>query len=113
MGMLICLLELGAEWLQINYEYGIRAKESKRVDRVFSEMLLKEELAQMFQKIDQPNLGAIKLSVAISDFASQSHRTLSMLTLKEDSKRHRIDTALKAIRENYALDAIKSGGELG
>ena len=100
-------------YLKINYEYGIRAKESKRVDRVFSELLLKEELTHMFQKIDQPNLGAIKLSVAISDFASQSHRTLSMLTLKEDSKRHSIDIALKAIRENYALDAIKSGGELG
>ena len=99
--------------LKINYEYAIRVKESKRVDRVFSELLLKEELSQMFRRIDHPNLGALKLSVAVSDFAAQSHRTLSLVTLKEDTKRHRVDEPLKNIRQNYGLDAIKSGGELG
>ena len=100
-------------YLKINYEYSIKVKTTKRVDRVFSELLLKEELSKMFYEIDKPDLGAIKLSVSISDFASQNHRTLSMLTLNEDREKHRIDQAFKKIRNYYGLDAIKTGGEFG
>ena len=100
-------------YLKINYEYGIKAKESKRVDRVFSELLLKEELREIFQRIHQQNIGATKLSVSISDFASKNHRTLSILTLNEDREKHLLDEAFKKIRNYYGLDAIKTGGELG
>ena len=98
--------------LKIGYEYGVRAKRCVRVDRLFSELLLKEQLDRLFWQIHRPNEAAIKLALGVASCAIQNRRTLSILNLKEDRRRSGIDMLATKIRQKYGLDALKSGSEL-
>jgi len=98
-------------YLKINYEYGIKVKQSKRVERIFSETLFKSVLSQMYDEIVRVGAGAIKISIAVSDFISNNPRTLSMLDLNEDIKQSRLTKYMQKLRDRFGLDIIKSGSE--
>lgn len=99
-------------YLKINYEYGVRAKQALRVDRIFSEKLFKKTLSKMYEEIALPHKGAVKLSLNVSDFSSQTKRTLSMLELDEDLNSHKLSQKLNMLRERFGLDIIKTADEL-
>ena len=99
-------------YLKINYEYGIKAKKSWRVDRIFSEQLFKSELIAVYNEIHNSNLGAIKISVNVTNFTSQHPKTLSLLDLESDLKQNRISHFLYELREKYGIDIIKSAMEI-
>ncbi len=99
-------------YLKIDYEYGVKVKQSRTLDRLFSETLFKIELAQMYDIIAQPEAAALKLSLSVSNFTSNHLRTLSLLHLEEDQKRLRLTKDLQSLRERFGLDIIKSGSEL-
>lgn len=99
-------------YLKIDYEYGVKVKQSRSVDRLFSETLFKIELAQMYDAIAQPEAAALKLSLSVSNFTGNHLRTLSLLHLEEDQKRLRLTKDLQSLRERFGLDIIKSGNEL-
>ena len=109
-------LKIGANptryFLKINYREGMRAKESVRVERLFSERLLKEKLSELFARIHRPGMGAVKLSLSVSDFTHLHPRTLSLLELERDLRDRRIGEQLQKIRERFGLDAIRTGDEL-
>ena len=98
-------------YLKINYEYGVKAKQSMTIDRVFSETLFKSSLSQMYQEIVL-NKGAIKLSLNVSNFTNQHKKTLSLMDLDEDIAYNKLTLELQKLRERFGLDIIKTGDEL-
>lgn len=98
-------------YLKINYEYGIKKKQSITVDRVFSEKLFKQTLSEMFDEIALDK-GAIKLSLNVSNFTSRHPKTLSLLNLDEDIAEKELSLDIQKLRERFGLDIIKTGNEL-
>lgn len=98
-------------YLKINYEYGIRAKQSMTVDRIFSEKLFKSLLSTMYKEIAL-NKGAIKLSLNVSNFTNQHQKTLSLLDVEKDMEENQFSITLHRLRERFGLDIIKTGDEL-
>ncbi len=99
-------------YLKINYEYGVKVKKSVTVDRVFSETLYKTILSQMYQALMLPTKGAIKLSLNVTNFTSQHHKTLSLMELDEDMNENKLSKEIQKLRERFGLDIIKTGDEL-
>jgi DNA polymerase-4 len=100
-------------YLKINYEYGIKVKRSETVNRLFSEMLFKKRLSEMFEEISFPGKGAIKLSLNVSNFADQQHKkTYSLLDIHEDRSDHDLSRKIQGLRERFGLDIIKTADEL-
>jgi DNA polymerase-4 len=99
-------------YLKINYEYGIKVKRSWRVDRVFSEQLLKNELLTVYDEILNTKLGAIKISVSVTNFTSQHPKTLSLLDLESDMKQNTISHFIYELRGKYGVEIFKSAMEI-
>ncbi len=99
-------------YLKINYQYGIRVKKAQRVERLFSEMLYKRILSQMYEDIVRPDLTAIKLSLSVSDFTLQHPRTLSLLDLENDQKVRSISDKIHKVRERFGIDVLRTANEL-
>lgn len=99
-------------YLKINYEYGIKAKQTIRVERIFSERLYKQVLSGMYESIVLSQRGAIKLSVNVSNFAFQQKKTLCVMTLDEDLFYKRLSMDIHAIRRKFGLDIVKTANEL-
>ena len=99
-------------YLKINYEYGVKAKKSETVNRVFSEKLFKKILSDMYEEISHAEKGAVKLSLNVSNFSSQHKKTLSLLDLDDDILHHTLSLEIQRIRERFGLDIIKTADEL-
>ncbi len=99
-------------YLKVNYEYGVKAKRSLTVDRLFSETLFKSMLSKMYDEIALPQKGAIKLSLNVSNFSSQHKKTLSLLDFDEDINESKLSKEIQKLRERFGLDIIKTGDEL-
>jgi len=99
-------------YLKINYEYGVREKRTRTVDRLFSEPLFKSELLEMYDAIYHENRGAVKVTVTVSDFTSNHLKTLSLLELDKDRKAVALTSSLQNIRERFGLDIVKTADEL-
>lgn len=99
-------------YLKINYEYGIRAKITQSMQRVFSEQLFKHSLSQMYKEIAKDGTGAIKLTLSVSQFNHQTHKTLSLFHINEDSLHYDLSRDIHVLRDKYGLDIIKTGDEL-
>ncbi len=98
--------------LKINYEYGTRAKASRRIERLFSEILFKRTLIEMHDAIARPELTAVKISLSVSDFTLHHPRTLSLLEFEDDRKARAISDKIQQVRERFGLDAIRTANEL-
>lgn len=99
-------------YLKVGYEYGVKAKKTCTVDRVFSETLFKSVLSEMYQEIVQENKGALKLTLSVSNFSSGMLKTLSLIDFDHDSKDKQLDTNIHLLRTRFGLDIIKTGSEL-
>lgn len=98
-------------YLKINYEYALKSKLTKRVDRLFSEKLFKDELLLMYEEIKLP-YGAIKISISVSSFTSINRRSLSLIDYEDDVKNENISKSIQSLRDRFGIDILKSGGEL-
>lgn len=99
-------------YLKINYQYALKAKQSKTVDRLFSEALFKSELAKMYESIAYPKAAALKISVNVSNFTGNHTKTLSLLHIENDQKQFQLTQQLQYIRTRFGLDIVKHGSEL-
>lgn len=99
-------------YLKINYEYGVKVKKSETVNRVFGEHLFRAILSDIYDGIDIPGKGAVKITLNVSNFTSQHQKTLSLLDLDEDLNEKKLGEEIHRLREKYGLDILKSGGEL-
>jgi len=99
-------------YLKIHYQYGTRVKQSRRVERLFSEILYKRSLGEMYDAIARSGLGAIKLSLTVSDFTAHHPRTLSLLEFEADRNARAISDKIQKVRERFGIDVIRTGNEL-
>jgi len=99
-------------YLKINYQYGTKAKISRRSDRVFSESVYKQTLSSMFDEIVRSDISAIKLSLNVSNFTAQHPRTLSLLDHDKDLKSQEIAKKIYDLRAKFGLDIIRTANEL-
>jgi DNA polymerase-4 len=99
-------------YLKINYDYGFRIKHSIKVERVFSEILFKDTMSELFDMIDTTRGHITKISMNVSNFSCQKLKTLDLINHNDDLKRDKISKSLHKLREKYSLDIIKSGSEL-
>jgi len=99
-------------YLKINYLYGVKVKKSETVNRLFSESLFKKHLSQMYKEIARPMQGAIKISLSVSNFSGQHHKTLSLLELDDDIGERKLSEEIQKLRERFGLDIIKTADEL-
>lgn len=100
-----------AYFLKIDYEYDVKAKQTITVDRIFSEALFKQTLAEMYRSISHDK-AAIKLSLHVSNFTSHHRKTLSLLALDYDIPQQKLSQEIHKIRERFGLDIIKTADEL-
>ena len=98
-------------WLKINYQHGVRAKQSRRIERLFSESLYKRTLGEMYDAIARRDLAVIKLSLSVSDFTSHHPRALSLLEFEDDQKSRAISDKIQQVRERFGIDVIRTGNE--
>jgi len=99
-------------YLKINYEYGIKVKQSVTYERLFSETLYKEILEQIYSEMKLPGKGAVKLSLHVSNFSAQHNRTLSLLDYEQDREEQKLTKAVHELRKAFGMDIIKTGNEL-
>jgi DNA polymerase-4 len=99
-------------YLKINYQFGTRGKQSRRVERLFSEQCYKETLLEMFDQIVHSDLAAIKLTLNVSDFTTQHPRTLSLLEYDTDLKERALTEKIHEVRQKFGLDVIRTANEL-
>lgn len=97
-------------YLKVNYQYGLKRKDSITIHRVFNEQLFKQTILDIFNQIDAKNYPAIKLSVNVSNFST--NQTLDIFELQNDTKQQNLTHSMHKLREKFGLDIIKSGGEL-
>ena len=99
--------------LKIKYQYGDKSKDHINTNRNFSELILKQELLKLFDKIDNhPSHAIVQINITLSNFAEFKQNTLDMFTLEEDDKQTKITASLQKLRDKFGIDIIKSGGEL-
>jgi DNA polymerase-4 len=99
-------------YLKVNYQYGTKAKQSRRVERIFTEQLYKETLTEIYNQISHPELSAVKLTLNVSDFTTQHPRTLSLLEYDSDLKERAITEKIHEVRQKFGLDVIRTANEL-
>jgi len=99
-------------YLKINYEHGVKVKQSVTIDRIFSEMLFKSILLKIYDEISLSNSGAIKLSLNASNFTSQHQKTFSLMELDKDRVEQKLTQEIQYLRERFGLDIIKTADEL-
>ena len=99
-------------YLKVGYEYGVKAKKTLTVDRMFSETLFKSMLSEMYEEIVHVNNGAIKLTLNVSNFSSLNLKTLSLIDFNDDSKTKELHKNIHDLRSRFGLDIIKTGNEL-
>jgi len=99
-------------YLKVNYEYGVKVKQSETVNRLFSEHLFKSELSRMYDEIKLPHKGAVKITVNVSNFTSHHRKTLSLLDYDEDVREKELSVKIHELRERFGLDILKTGDEL-
>ena len=99
-------------FLKIGYANGLRAKGSRRVERLFSERLFKETMTELFASIHLAGRPGVKLTLSVSDFTHLHPRTLSLLELEQDRRSRALGEKIHRLRERFGLDAIRTADEL-
>ena len=99
--------------LKIKYQYGDKAKDYINTNRTFTEQLLKQEMTDIFDKIDNhPSHSVVQINITLSNFQENKAITMNMFTLEDDTKQAKITATMQKLRDKFGIDIVKSGGEL-
>ena len=99
--------------INIRYQYGEKAKDYINTNRGFSELVLKQEMLKLFDKIDTHKSHAIiQLNLTLSNFSENKPTTMNLLSFEEDEKQNNLTQSMQKLRNKFGIDIIKSAGEL-
>ena len=99
--------------INIRYQFGEKAKDFVNTNRNFSELVLKQEMINLFDRIDiHPSHAIIQLNLTLSNFAENKATTMNLLSLEEDTKQVNLTNSMQKLRNKFGIDIIKSAGEL-
>lgn len=99
--------------LKIKYQYGEKSKAYIKTNRIFNEILLKQEMLNLFYKIDiHPSHGIIQVYLTLSNFEENNPTTTNLFYYKKDTKQSKLTKSMQTLRDKYGIDIIKSAREL-
>ncbi len=99
--------------LHIKYHYNSEEKASKITNRLFSELILKEEALRLLEKIDKhPQYEVVQVGINLSNFLEKKSTTLDLLNYTKDKERAKFSKSLQELRERFGVDIIKNASEL-
>jgi len=99
--------------LKIKYQYGDKAKDNINTNRTFTEQHLKQEMVDMFDKIDKhPSHAIVQINITLSNFQENKSVTMDLFTLEDDTKQAKLTETMQKLRDKFGIDIIKSAGEL-
>ena len=98
--------------INIKYQYGDTQKTFINTNRAFSELFLKQQMVEMFNKIDiHPSHSIVQLNLTLSNFSENKLFTRNLLELEDDKKLESLTNSMQKLRDKFGIDIIKSGGE--
>jgi len=99
--------------LKIKYQYGDKAKDYINTIRIFTEQYLKQEMTNMFDKIDNHQSHAVvQINITLSNFQKHKLTTMNLFSQEEDTKQCMLTNSMQKLRDKFGIDIIKSSGEL-
>ena len=99
--------------LNIKYQYGDKTKDHINTNRTFTEQHFKQEMTNMFDKIDNhPSHAVVQINITLSNFQEQKLTTMNLFSQDEDEKQTKLTASMQKLRDKFGIDIIKSGGEL-
>jgi DNA polymerase-4 len=99
--------------IYIKYQFGSKANDSINTNRTFTELLLKQELIKLFDKIDiHITHNIVQINIILSNFQETKHITMNLFTQEDDKKQKELTNSMQKLRDKFGIDIIKSGGEL-
>jgi len=99
--------------INIRYQYGEKAKDYINTNRGFAELLLKQEMIKLFDKVDiHKSHAIIQLNLTLSNFSEDKPTTMNLLSFEEDKKQEDLTLSMQKLRDKFGIDIIKSAGEL-
>ena len=99
--------------INIRYQYGEKAKDYINTNRGFAELLLKQEMLKLFDKVDiHKSHAIIQLNLTLSNFSEDKPTTMNLLSFEEDKKQEDLTQSMQKLRDKFGIDIIKSAGEL-
>jgi DNA polymerase-4 len=99
--------------LQIKYQYGSKAKDNIRTNRIFNEHNLRKEMLRMFDKCDiHPSHAVTRLTLSLSNFLQSNPTTMDIFHYEKDTKQAVLTKSINKLREKYGIDIIKNANEL-
>lgn len=98
--------------LNIKYQYGDKVKDHVNTQRDFTELLFKNEIIKLFNKIDKhPSHAIVQINITLSNFSENKSITKNLFTQEDDSKLVKLTNSMQQLRDKFGIDIIKSGGE--
>jgi DNA polymerase-4 len=99
--------------LNIKYQYGIKVKDYINTQRDFTELLFKNEILTIFDKLDiHPSHSVVQINITLSNFTYNKSITKNIFTLEDDLIQIKVTNTMQKLRDKFGIDIIKSGGEL-
>jgi len=99
--------------LKIQYQYADKTKDYINTNRTFTEQHLKQEMVDMFDKIDKhPSHAIVQINITLSNFQENKSVTMDLFTLEDDTKQAKLTETMQKLRDKFGIDIIKSAGEL-
>jgi DNA polymerase-4 len=99
--------------IRVKYQYGVTIKDHINTNRTFSELLLKKEISNLFDKIDNhPTHNIVQINITLSNFSEQKDMSYNLFTYENDTKQSKLTDSMQKLRDKFGIDIIKSGSEL-
>lgn len=99
--------------LKIKYQYGATSNDTINTNREFSEQNFKNEIINLFPKVDtHPSHAISQLSLSLGSFQENSQKTFDLFNQEQDSKLSNLSNSMQKLRDKFGVDIIKSGSEL-
>ena len=99
--------------LKIQYQYNKQVKDYTNSNRNFSEQYFKQEMINIFDKIDiHLAYCIVQINITLSNFQETTHVTMDLFNFQEDNKKVELTKSMQKLRDKFGIDIIKSAGEL-
>jgi len=99
--------------IKVRYEFGLKVKDSINANRLFNEILFKQKIVELFDKIDiHKTHNIIQLNITLSNFTNEKNITLDLFNYEEDNKQKELTSSMQKLRSKFGIDIIKSANEM-
>ncbi len=95
-------------YLKIKYANGKKSKAHVRIERLFSELMLKESMSILFYRADEDISPVVSISISVGVFK----RVTNLFDYEKDIKMSRLNEAVYKIRSKYGISSLIGADEM-